>query len=109
MVQRQHVSQPAFLSGDRVDIKACLLECNRVLSTGGYFEYIYFESDLSNPGPLTAQLEEYLGQSWSSRGGDLMVCDSLMWKYKACSLHIVAITNKSNANNEESCTMMSVV
>lgn len=53
-------------SSSERDIKACLLEASRVLVTGGYLEYIYFESDLVNPGPLTAELEDYLWGTWNN-------------------------------------------
>lgn len=58
-------SQHVHLFKDRRDIKACLLECSRVLVTGGYLEYIYFESNLVDVGPLTARLEDYLWEVWN--------------------------------------------
>ncbi|KAJ6440568.1 verprolin [Purpureocillium lavendulum] len=39
-------------------------EFHRVLTPGGCLEYIYFESELSNAGPLTAELEYYLFEGW---------------------------------------------
>jgi hypothetical protein len=58
-------SQRVHLSKDRRDVKACLLECSRVLVTGGYLEYIYFESNLVDVGPLTARLEGCLWEVWN--------------------------------------------
>jgi hypothetical protein len=68
-------SQHVHLSKDRRDIKACLLECSRVLVTGGYLEYIYFESNLVNVGTLTVRLEDYLWEVWNGGNTGSTVSD----------------------------------
>lgn len=51
-------------------LESYLKECNRVLRPGGRMDYIFFESELCNSGPLTTELEYYLWETWA-RGGAL--------------------------------------
>ena len=56
------------------DLHSCLSEFHRVLVPGGCLEYIFFENELSNPGPLTAELEYYLLEGWLSGALPNTVC-----------------------------------
>lgn len=47
------------------DLRRCLEECHRILVPGGRFEYIYFGDRLLCCGPLTAELEPFLGEVWT--------------------------------------------
>jgi hypothetical protein len=39
-------------------LRNCLRECHRVLSRRGIIEYIYFDREVENPGPLITEMEE---------------------------------------------------
>lgn len=57
-------------SRERSDVKHCLMEFNRILVPGGRLEYIYFERELTNSGPLTQEVQDIL---WDTRC-HAMVC-----------------------------------
>lgn len=46
------------------DLALCLRECNRVLSIGGRLEFIFFERELSDCGPVTAEFQRFLSDLW---------------------------------------------
>jgi SAM-dependent methyltransferase len=47
------------------DLRGCLEECHRILVPGGRLEYIYFGDKLLACGPLTGELEPFLGEVWT--------------------------------------------
>ena len=55
-------------------MKDCLVECNRILIPGGRIEYIFFQDELTNCGPLTTEIEDFLRQAWGHKLETGMVC-----------------------------------
>lgn len=46
--------------GERLkEVKDCLAECNRILVPNGRLEYIFFEDELTDAGPLTKEMEPF--------------------------------------------------
>lgn len=46
------------------NLKNCVEECSRILVSGGRLEYIYFEDELRNCGPLMTEMQQFLWEIW---------------------------------------------
>lgn len=64
-------------------MRDCLAECNRILIPGGRLEYIYFEDEITNGGPLTTEMQPFLQEVWGPGFDDDTVRmpwpDTLSW------------------------------
>jgi SAM-dependent methyltransferase len=68
ILKTQALNKPA---GQLIDeYNRCIEECMRVLKPGGYFEFMLFDSDIINAGPLASELCARFSVSLTSTGRD---------------------------------------